>query len=402
MMHEQPFKGFRRAEGRAGIRNCLLVLPVGQCANELALACASGISGAFPLLHTQPCAHLGEDNAAARSCLVGLGRNPNAAAVLVVGIGCDSISADGIAEEIASTGKPVEWLTVSSCGDWNTVIERGRAWLATQQKAAASLRREEVPCSDLALGIKCGGSDATSAVAGNAAIGQAVDRLVGAGGTVIFSETTELIGAEHLLMARAATPSVRNEIRAAVRRVEDSILATGVDPRGTQPTPGNIAGGLTTLEEKSLGGVIKTGSGPIAGVFAWGAWPERNGLHLMDCPANVPQLLLGWAAAGAQLLVFSVGGGLPARIPSLIGTNVGGFPLLPILKILSNPRDRDVSATFDLDASGVLDGRESVDHVAIRLWDRIAATADGEPTYLEDYPAPAVQMWEMLVRGPTI
>lgn len=256
--------------------------------------------------------------------------------------------------------------------------------------------------SDLVLGIKCGGSDATSAVAGNPAIGEAVDRLIEAGGTAIFSETTELIGAEHLLMARAATPRVRSEIQRVVSRVEDSILATGVDPRGTQPTPGNIAGGLTTLEEKSLGGVIKTGTRSISGVFPWGARPAGKGLHLMDCPANVPQLLLGWAAAGAQLLAFSVGGGLPARIPSLIGTNVGGLPLLPVIKLLSNPRDRDVVAYFDVNASTVLEGHESLDEVARSLWDRLIATASGRHTYLEDYPAPAVQIWEMLVRGPTI
>jgi len=122
----------------------------------------------------------------------------------------------------------------------------------------------------------------------------------------------------------------------------------------------------------------------------------------MDCPANVPQLLLGWTAAGAQLLVFSVGGGLPARIPSLIGTNVGGLPLLPIIKVLSNPRDRDAASYFDLDASAILDGRETVDDVAVALWDWIIGTASGDHTYLEDYPAPAVQIWEMLVRGPTV
>jgi altronate dehydratase large subunit len=396
------FRGFRRSDGQVGIRNSLLVLPVGQCANELALRCASEAPDAFPLLHTQPCAHLGEDNEAARRCLVGLGRNPNAAAVLVVGIGCDSLPAKGIAEEIAGTGKPVQWLTVESCGGWESVVRRGRAWLKLQESAVIPQPREEASVSDLVLGIKCGGSDATSALAGNPAIGEAVDRLIGAGGTAIFSETTELIGAEHLLMARAATPLVRSEIQQVVRRVENSILATGVDPRGTQPTPGNIAGGLTTLEEKSLGGVIKTGTRSISAVFPWGARPAGNGLHLMDCPANVPQLLLGWAAAGAQLLLFSVGGGLPARIPSLIGTNVGGLPLLPVIKVLSNPRDRDVAAYFDVDASTVLEGRESLDGVARSLWDRLIATASGRPTYLEDYPAPAVQIWEMLVRGPTI
>ena len=402
MTRGDSFRGFRRRDGRVGTRNVLLVLPAGQCANQLALECAAEDPGAFPLLHTQPCAHLGEDNEAARRCLVGLGTNPNAAAVLVVGIGCDSLSASEMAKEIAMTGKPVQWFTVESCGSWESVIERGRDWLALQEAGITSQRREEVALSSTMLGIKCGGSDSTSAVAGNLAIGRAVDWLIEAGGTAVFSETTELIGAEHLLMARAATPNVREEIQTVVRSVEDSILATGVDPRGTQPTPGNIAGGLTTLEEKSLGGVIKTGSCPISGVFPWGGEPEGTGLHLMDCPANVPQLVLGWAAAGVGLLVFSVGGGLPARIPSLIGTNVGGFPLMPIIKVVSNPRERSAAPYFDLDASGILDGRESADEVARELWDRIIKTASGNRTYLENYPAPGVQIWEMLVRGPTI
>jgi altronate dehydratase large subunit len=401
-MRADCLQGFRRPDRQVGIRNTLLVLPVGQCANELALRCASDIPGAFPLLHTQPCAHLGEDNEAAQRCLVGLGRNPNAAAVLVVGIGCDALSAKEIAEEIASTGKPVQCLTLESCGDWESVVGQGHAWLKLQESVVTRQPREEIEASDLVLGIKCGGSDATSALAGNPAIGKVVDRLIDAGGTAIFSETTELIGAEHLVMARAATPRVRSEIQRVVSRAEESILATGIDPRGTQPTPGNIAGGLTTLEEKSLGGVLKTGTCQISGVFPWGARPARKGLHLMDCPANVPQLLLGWAAAGAQLLVFSVGGGLPARIPSLIGTNVGSFPLLPVMKVLSNPRDRDVSAYFDVNAGTLLEGCESLDDVASSVWDCAMATASGQHTYLEEYPAPAVQIWEMLVRGPTV
>jgi len=395
-------EGFRRPDGRVGIRNLLLVLPVGQCANELAVRCASEIPGAFPLLHTQPCAHLGEDNLAAGRCLVGLGRNPNAAAVLVLGIGCDALPASEIAEGIAVSGKPVGCFTVEFCGRWESAVERGRAWLREQSGSLGRQGRSEIAASDLVLAVKCGGSDATSALAGNSAIGRAVDRLIDEGGTAIFSETTELIGAEHLLTQRAATPETREEIRRVVEETERRIRSTGVDPRGTQPTPGNIAGGLTTLEEKSLGGVLKTGTRPIAGVFPWGDIPNGKGLYLMDCPANVPQLLLGWAAAGAQLLVFSVGGGLPARIPSLIGTNAGSLPLLPVIKVLSNPRDRDARPYFDLYAGTVLEGNETLDRVGSAIWDRVMETVSGRPTYLETYPAPAHQIWEMLVRGPTV
>jgi len=401
-MTGEVVQGYRRPNGEVGIRNVLLVLPVAQCANELAVRCASGIDGAFPLLTTQPCAHLGEDNEAAKNCLIGWGRNPNAAAVLVLGIGCDAIAADEVADAVRETGKPVTCLTLDRCESWERVVGSGRCWLIDQARAVRGMVREAVDIADLTLGIKCGGSDATSALAGNPAIGGVVDRWIDAGGTVVFSETTELIGAEHLLMARAASENVRDDIENVVTATIERIEATGVDPRGTQPTPGNIRGGLTTLEEKSLGGVLKTGTRPIRSVFPWGGRPMGPGLHLMDCPANVPQLLLGWAAAGAQCLLFSVGGGLPARIPSLIGTNVGGIPLLPIVKILSNPRELDARAYFDIYAGGVLEGTETMDGVGDRIWQKTLATASGEHAWLERYPLQGIQMWELLVRGPTV
>jgi len=394
--------GYRRADGSLGVRNVLLVLPAGQCANALALQCAEGVAGAFALLHTQPCAHLGEDNTAAANCLAGLGRNPNAAAVLVLGMGCDVVSAEDLAQRIATTGKPVRCLTVEAVGDWESAVHLGRSWLERQADAASRLRRERATIQDLSLGVKCGGSDATSALAGNPAVGRVVDRLVEMGGTVVFSETTELIGAEHLLLERAPDPRVRGRMLASIRATEERIRATGVDPRGTQPTPGNIAGGLSTLEEKSLGGVLKTGSSSISGVFPWGDAPQGPGLHLMDCPANVPQLLLGWAAAGCQLLVFSVGGGLPARIPSLIGTNVGPLPLLPIIKVLSNPNDKDAACFFDVYAGEILEGGASLPQVSAKLWGSVLEAASGTPTYLESYCFPAVQVWELLLRGPTV
>lgn len=401
-MNDRGMCGYRRANGEIGIRNVLLVLPVGQCGNELAVRCASGIDGAFPLLTTQPCAHLGDDNAAAKDCLIGWGRNPNAAAVLVLGIGCDALSVDEIADAIAETGTPVECLTVERTGRWEDVVGAGRCWLIDQARTVCGMTREPADVASLTLGIKCGGSDATSALAGNPAIGRTVDRWIDAGGTVVFSETTELIGAEHLLMTRASTEEARNGLRTAVDATIARIETTGVDPRGTQPTPGNIRGGLTTLEEKSLGGILKTGTRPIHSVFPWGGRPTGPGLHLMDCPANVPQLLLGWAAAGAHCLLFSVGGGLPARIPSLIGTNVGGLPLLPIIKILSNPRETDARAYFDIYAGGVLEGTDSMDAVSDRIWATTLETISGQPTWLEQYEPPGIQTWELLVRGPTV
>ena len=396
------FDGFHRKDGTIGIRNIPLVLPVGQCANELAARIAEAVPEAFPLLHTQPCAHLGSDNISAEHCLIGVGRNPNVSSALVVGIGCDAFSAKDVAEKVGETGKPVHWLTLESCGTFDRAITQGHAWLTEQATSRVHPERVRARVPQLVIGVKCGGSDATSALAGNPAIGHVVDRLVDRGGTVVFSETTELIGAEDLLSQRAANANVRDQLLGAVKATEDRIRSTGVDPRGTQPTPGNIRGGLSTLEEKSLGGVLKTGSRPIAGAFPWGEAPSQPGLHFMDCPANVPQLLLGWAAAGAQLLLFSVGGGLPARIPSLIGTNLGALPVLPILKVLSNPRDEQHKGYFDIFAGAILQGSASLDTISDRIYQRIAATASGEKTVLERHPMVGHQIWELLVRGPTV
>jgi altronate dehydratase large subunit len=396
------FEGFARPNGSVGIRNVSLVLPAGQCANELAARIAEGVPGAFPLLHTQPCAHLAEDNEAALRCLVGIGRNPNVACALVVGIGCDSLPVADIAEGIAASGKPVESVTIESCGTFDRAVDAGRSWLSEQSKVAARLERSPSSTSRLILGVKCGGSDTTSALAGNEAIGRVVDRVIGEGGTVIFSETTELIGTEWILSERASDESVRSRLLSAIGNVEASIRESGADPRGTQPTPGNIRGGLSTLEEKSVGGILKTGTRPIVGAFLWGGAPDGPGLHFMDCPANVPQLLLGWAAAGAQLLLFSVGGGLPARIPSLIGTNLGPLPVLPVLKILSNPRDEAFAVHFDVFAGSILSGTASLRDVAETIYEKTLAVASGADTVLDRHPMVGHQVWELLLRGATV
>ena len=399
---EAVFSGYVRPDGAVGTRNVLLVLPVGQCANELAATAAQGIPTAYPFLHTQPCAHLGEDNEAAQRCLIGIGRNPNAAAVLLVGVGCEALDAERIADAIAETGKPLHSVSLSSAGGFDAAVAEGRRWLLAESDRISRLQRQSVPLSSLSFAVKCGGSDTTSALAGNPAIGRAVDGFIDLGASVLFSETTELIGAEHLLAERAATSDVRRTLLAAVHATEQRIRKTGVDPRGIQPTPGNIRGGLTTLEEKSLGGVLKTGTRPLRAAFSWGDRAEAPGLAFMDCPANVPQLLIGWAAAEACLLVFSVGGGLPARIPSLIGTNVGGLPLLPILKVLSNPREVGARAYFDIYAGTILEQRESLHQVADRISEAVVATASGQPTIYENHAWPGHQIWELLIHGPTV
>jgi altronate dehydratase large subunit len=252
------FKGYRRKNSRAGIRNHVVVLPTVGCINELASEIASKVNGAIPLLHNHACIRLGPDLSRARRTLAGIGTNPNIHSVLLVGIGCESITAEELAEEILPY-KQVEAVTIKNDKNYNSALEKGVAILRRLVRESSEVERENYDLADLTVGIKCGGSGSVSAIASNPATGQASDLLIEEGGRVIFSETAELIGAEHVLARRAASKEVSEKLLECVNRMKREIAEYGVDILGSEPTKGNIAGGLTTIEEKSLGAIIKGG-----------------------------------------------------------------------------------------------------------------------------------------------
>lgn len=390
------FLGYRRPDGRVGIRNLVALIPAGRCANEMACRIADDAgAGVHPLLHNQPCVHVGPDNEAARKVLTGLGQNPNVAAAIVLGIGCDSISAVDLAADIATSGKPVEVLTIEREGDYDTVIAKGTRFARQMKADAAPQQREPFGLGALKLAVKCGGSDTTSALGCNPVAGWAVDRIVDAGGAAVFSETAELIGAEHIVARRAETPEVAQKVLDAVARMDRRISDAGVDILGSEPTPGNIKGGLTSIEEKSLGAIAKSGSRPLQDVLMWGDRLPDSGLYFMDGSANTPQVALGLAASGAQMMTFGYGGGLPSRFRGMPASSLGNLPILPVVKIVSSPHVRSELDYFDVYAGTIIEGVESVDDVGRRLLNEIMAVASGKPSKVELAPRyrEVLEMW---------
>jgi altronate dehydratase large subunit len=307
--------------------------------------------------------------------LVGVGRNPNVGAALVVELGTEDIDADAVADRIAAVDTPVETLCIREAGGTKRALAEGATRLSRLVAETERARREEADVSELVFGVECGGSDATSGIAANPAVGNACDRLVGDGGTACFSETPEFIGAEHLLADRCVDDDVRTRLLERVERRENMAKLMGVDLRGAQPTPGNQEGGLTTIEEKSLGAISKGGTTPVRGIVDYGEQlPVGGGLVLMDTPGYDVESVVGKVAGGAQVIAFTTGRG-----------STTGNPIAPVIKVTGNPRTwRKMSDNMDVDASTVFDG-ESLDTVGERVYEKLIVVADGHRTETEHH-----------------
>jgi len=288
-------------------------------------------------------------------------------------------------------------------GSYGTAVEKGvgiaRAFLAQ----TAALERKSCSIGNLTLGMKCTSSDTTSILACNPVVGQATDFIITNGGSAIFTETTELIGAEHILTRRAADGIVARNLCQKVEEMRKRIKRAKVDILRSQPNQGNIKGGISTLEEKSLGGIGKAGSTPIRGVLEWGERPRTKGLFFMDGSANTQLVIVGLAAAGAQVMSLSFGGGVCAQLrTSTINTAGGGLSVLPIIKTLSNPQSLSEVACFDVYVGGIIEGRETVAEAGKRLIDEIIAVASGKMTKLESIESPFKEVWEFYSTGPLV
>ena len=380
------FWGYERPDGTTGVRNHLAVLGAGSIAHHMAIEIAREVRGAVPLLMDEAVLRLKEDRHRARLAAVGLGRNPNLGAVLVIGPGGGHMDPERLAEEIAATGKPVEVASVLGCKGYTNAMNKGFKAARELMSKISGMRRQPVPMGRLTLGIKCGGSAGNSGLLGNVVVGKVVDILLAEGGSTIFSETPEVIGAEHLLAKRAVNDHVSRRVLEVVERMEKKIGSAGEDIRGSQPTEGNIKNGLTTLEEKSLGALAKTGSGPLAGVLEYAEHPSGRGLFFMDGPAGPVNIYVGEAAAGAQIFVYSLGGGVYSSFRNLPGWGIGGMPVGPTISVVSNasiPRDELEAEFFDVHCQGVLDGRESIGQIADRFLEELLAVASGKPSKAE-------------------
>jgi altronate dehydratase large subunit len=276
-------------------------------------------------------------------------------------------------EPIRATGQQADLVVVTEAGGLRGAIEQGRARLGSLLTKTAAASRERAPVAALMLGTECGGSDALSGITANPALGVASDHLIDAGGTAVLAETTELIGAEHLLARRAATPAVAEDIYRIIHRYEAVVLAHGEDIRGANPAPGNIEGGLTTIEEKSLGAAKKGGTRTIRQVVEYAGRPATNGLVIMDTPGNDIEQMVGMVAAGCQVAAFTTGRGTPT-----------GSAIVPVVKIATNThtatRMRD---NIDLNAGLILEGAETLETMGRHIYDAILAVAQGELTKAE-------------------
>lgn len=366
------FAGYRRADGRYGIRNRVLVLGINGLVAAAARRVADHVSGCLVVASSYGRGQIGADRELHFAQLVGLARNPNIAATLVVG--ADRPMTDSFVAAIAAAGKPVESVALDDVDEDALELSlHGIRAVARLARDASRLRRESAPVSSLFVGVECGHSDATSGLASNPLAGKLVDRIVDAGGSAAFGETIEWLGAEHLLARRAATRDVGEAIVAAVRRREDAVAAAGVDLTGNNPGAENVRGGLSSIEEKSLGAIAKGGSRPIAGLLAVAQTPPGPGVYAMDGPAFSPESMTGFAAAGAQLVLFTTGAG-----------NSYASAIAPTIKISARPDTiARLGAQIDFDASAVFAGREDLDAAAERLHALVLDVCSGTRTFGE-------------------
>ncbi len=350
------FLGYRRADGRVGTRNHVLVVPTVICASVVAeriAAAAAPIATALP--HLAGCGQLGPDMRLTHDTLAAYCGHPNIGAVLVVALGCEQVIAQRLADAARREGKPAEILAIQSEGGTVRTTAKGIAIAQAMAARLASDGREWCAASDLVLSLKCGGSDYTSGLASNPTLGRVADRLIDLGGSAVLGEIAEIMGAEHLLASRATRPATSAMLIQVITRVEMEARALGLDIRGTQPSPGNIRGGLTTIEEKSLGATHKGGErAPLEDVVGYAAPIRRKGLTVMDTPGLDVESVTGMVGGGAQVVVFTTGLGTPT-----------GNPIAPVIKITGNARTaRQMADNIDLDVSGIMDDSETLDVVS--------------------------------------
>jgi altronate dehydratase large subunit len=365
------FYGYERPDGSVGVRNHLLVLTPMDCSIEPAKKIAAHVEGAVAITQHHGC----RNDPMLANALIGTGKNPNVAGVLLVGLGCESITCEIVAEGIEPTGKPMETLVIQEEGGTIKTMEKGLQILKKMAQDVAELKREPFPISELTLAVECGGSDATSGLAANPAVGVAADTLIDEGGKVIFGETQEMIGTQHILARRAVNEEVGKEIYTMIEQQEARLLAMGIDSR--YMSQGNQDGGLTTLEEKSLGAIRKGGTRPIQGVLRNNREaldrPSRSGLWLQDGPGWDVASVTHMVASGAQVVVFTSGRG-----------STTGHAVAPVLKVTGNPTTyRNLVDNIDLNAGTILDGGESLNSVGGRIFDLVVEVASGRQTKAE-------------------
>jgi altronate dehydratase large subunit len=373
------FKGFQREDGSVGIRNHIVLIPASVCACPLAskMALHSRIK-VVPLNHKEGCCQIGKDYERTKLTLTGLACNPNVAGVVLIALGCEGAPFMEILKAIEDSGRPVELVHIQNEGGSKKALQAGLH--AIEKVKRETIRRTKIvnaTVKDLVVGLECGGSDWTSGISSNPVIGWVSDQLINAGAKAILSETTEIIGAEHILANKIQDPEVKNKLIEIVERLENRAKKAGVDIRGSQPTPGNIEGGITTIEEKSLGMIHKAGKSIIQEVIEFAQKPTKSGLIFMDTPGQDVESMTGMASGGVQIMIFSTGRGSPV-----------GFPISPVIKITGNPETFNIMEDdIDINAGGIIEGKETIDGIGLQVLQMIGRICNGEKpkAELNDY-----------------
>ena len=369
------FSGYKRPEGRVGIRNKVLILPASVCASDTTRIISQQVVGSVTFNNQNGCSQVGADQQLTMDVMAGYAANPNVYGTVVVSLGCENCQMDLVVKAISErTNKPIKQVIIQEAGGTLKAIDMAVRYAKEMVAEASLLQKEEFPLSELIVGTECGGSDTTSGLAANPLIGRLSDLLVKEGGTSILSETTEFIGGEHLLARRAATPEIHDRIFEIVHRYEKALQMVGEEVREGNPSPGNKAGGLTTLEEKSLGCIHKGGHTPVNAVYDYAKQVDpKSGLVIMDTPGNDPSSVAAMVAGGAQVVVFSTGRGTPT-----------GNPIAPVIKITGNKLTfATMEDNIDLDASPLIYGTKTMEQLGDELLNLVAEVASGKQTKAE-------------------
>ncbi|MCF6411329.1 UxaA family hydrolase [Pseudalkalibacillus salsuginis] len=380
--------GYRRPDGRIGIRNHVLILPTITCATQAAQRITELVDGTVTFIHQHGCAQVGVDYEQTFRTYAGMGKNPNVYGVVVLGLGCETHQARSVADDIRESGKPVEVISIQDHGGTLTAIAEGAKAAVKMVQEASMEPKVTFDFSELIIGTECGGSDACSGLSANPAVGAVSDKIVDRGGTAILAETTELIGAEHLLAERAVNDQVSKRVYEVIQAMENRAIRMGVDIRTGNPSPGNVKGGLSTLEEKSLGAATKAGTRALQELVNYAEQPTKKGLVWMDTPGHDIEQLTGMVAGGAQIVLFTSGRGTPT-----------GSPIAPVIKISTNTMMYErMAENVDLNAGTIIEGKETVDEVGQRIMEEITQTCAGKKTKSEILKQHDFGIWRI---GPT-
>ena len=370
------FWGYRRAEGRPGIRNHVLILPSCACGSESARIVASQVRGAVNIIFNTGCSDVAANTAMSQKVLTGFACNPNVYGIVIIGLGCETVGHKQLREKIQKmTSKPVVSFGIQEEGGTLKTIEKAVRAAREMAAEAGRQQKELFDASELFLGIECGGSDATSGIASNPAVGELSDLLVDYGATSMMSESIEWIGAEHVVAKRAASRKIHNQIINVCRDYEEHLKGAGQDCRAGQPTPGNKAGGLSTIDEKSLGCIRKGGKRPIVEVLEQAERPTRHGAIVMDTAGYDISSVTSMVAGGCQVVIFTTGRGTPT-----------GNAIVPVMKVTANEYTyKHMEDNMDYDLSPIVRGEKTSKEMGKELLDEIIEISNGKLTKAEAY-----------------